>query len=79
MPPPVRLSWRVTSQVVDQTTIDAAGNVIVGSYIYYTTGEGNKGVVFVPNNKRTAKSVQAAIHADAMLLDEIGQLFEGTP
>lgn len=72
-----RLGWKVTSQVVDQTTTDTAGNVVVGSYIYYITNEGNRGVVFVDNDHLTTKHVQETIRADAKRLDDIGRLAEG--
>jgi hypothetical protein len=68
------LSWTVTGQVTGQTIIDEAGNVIVGSYVFFTTGEGNKDSVFVPDAKRTKQNVTDLIHAQAQLADEIGRL-----
>jgi hypothetical protein len=68
----IEVTWQVTSQTVDQTTNDAAGNTLVGSYIYYQTGRGNTGVVFVPKNLLTEDHVKKVIHEDAKTLDTIG-------
>lgn len=66
-------SWAVTSQVTGQVVNDDAGNTIVGSYIYFTTGNGNKGSVFVPDNLQGNETyVKSAIRAQAKLLDDIG-------
>jgi hypothetical protein len=69
-----RLSWNITSQVNGQTVNDNAGNTIVGAYIYFRTGEGNQGVVFVPDNQRTEAKVKEVVHAEAQLIDGIGRL-----
>jgi hypothetical protein len=71
----IEVTWQVTSQQVDQTVNNAAGNTEVGSYIYYATGRGNSGVVFIPNNLLPNRThVKQVIHASAKLLDEIGML-----
>jgi hypothetical protein len=67
-------TWQITSQQTGQTVLDAAGNVIQGSYVYYTTGQGNQGVIFIPDNLRTTKYVAAQVAAQAKLLDDIGNL-----
>ena len=69
-------SWNITSQVTDQTRNDSAGNTQVGSLVYYTTGDGNNGVVFIPNNLLKIKHVQETVRNDARLLDDIGRLTE---
>jgi len=71
-------AWAITSQVADQTRNDKAGNTQVGSLIYFTTGDGNDGVVFVPDNLLTTKHVTQVVRAQAKLIDDIGRLTEGT-
>lgn len=69
-------SWRITRQIVDQTTNDDAGNTVVGAYIYFVTGDGNTGVVFIPNNLLNHDHVKATVKAQAKTLDTIGRLHE---
>lgn len=69
-----RVSWQITNQVNGQTINDNAGNTIVGSYIYFTTGRGNQGVVFVSDAQRTEANVKTAVHNEAVLIDSIGML-----
>ncbi len=38
-------SWSITEQVTGQTINNNAGNTVVGSYVYFTTGQGNSGSV----------------------------------
>lgn len=71
-----RLSWQVERVVVDQTTNTPAGDTVVGNYVYYVTGDGNHGVVFVSNDKFNAKNVAEAIRPDAKRLDEVAALTE---
>lgn len=71
-----RLSWQVERVLVDQTTNTPAGDTVVGSLVYYVTGDGNHGVVFVPNDRFNAKNVADAIRPDARRLDEVAALAE---
>jgi hypothetical protein len=67
-----RLTWAVTSVTVDQVKSDNAGHVIEGSYVYYLTGDGHDGVVFVPNSVfGDAAKVKAAIHESAHKLEAV--------
>lgn len=71
--------WKVTSQVTDQTQVDDAGNTITGVVVYFTTGDGNQGNVFVPNRiftKRHVETIKAMIREAAILLDYVGGLSE---
>lgn len=71
--------WKVTSQVTDQTQVDAAGNTITGVVVYFTTGDGNQGNVFVPNRLYTARhvaTIKTMIRDAATLLDQVGGLAE---
>jgi hypothetical protein len=70
-------SWKITDQQVDQTRNDSSGNTLVGSLIYYRTGDGNNGVVFITNNLLTLEHVKEIVRADARLRDDIGRLYEG--
>ena len=74
---PSALSWQVERVVTDQTINTPAGDTVVGNYVYYVTGNGNHGVVFVQSGKFTSKHVADAIRADAKVLDDISSLSEG--
>lgn len=69
--------WRVTSQLSDQVIITEAGKAVTGVQIFYITGEGNEGSVFIANNHYTTKVVRAALHAAATQIDTIGSLSSG--
>lgn len=66
--------WTVTAQITDQVINTDAGQTVIGTYVYFTTGEGNSGNVFVPDAHYSAKKVRQMVHAKAELLDEIGGL-----
>lgn len=69
--------WRVTDQVTDQVQNTRAGAVVVGVQIYFMTGEGNEGSVFISNQHYNAKNVHKAISEQAKLIDEVGRLAQG--
>lgn len=71
-----RLSWQVERVLVDQTINTPAGDTIVVNYIYYVTGDGNHGVVYVPVDRFNEKNVADAIRPDAKRLDAIAALAE---
>jgi hypothetical protein len=74
-----KTSWAVTGQVTGQTMVDAANNVVVGSYIYFTTGQGNQCSIFVPDSKVGNESyVKGLIRAEALLRDNISLWSENT-
>lgn len=66
--------WIVTSQLTDQVIVTAAGQAVTGVQIFFITGDGNEGSVFVANNHYNTKVVKAAIHAEAASIDTIGKL-----
>jgi hypothetical protein len=66
--------WIVTSQLTDQVIVNDAGKAITGVQIFFITGNGNEGSVFIANNHYTPKVVKPAIHAAAAQIDTIGQL-----
>jgi hypothetical protein len=69
--------WVVTSQLTDQVIVTAAGQAVTGVQIFFITGAGNEGSIFVANNHYTPKVVKPAIHAAAAQIDTIGQLSSG--
>lgn len=72
-----KFTWAIVRQVVNQTTNDLVGDTVVGTYVYYRTGYGNSGVIFVPDNLYSVEYVRNAVRADAKRLDEVGRLLEG--
>ena len=64
--------WRVTSQLTDQVQITAAGQAVTGVQIFFVTGDGNEGSIFVASNHYTIKAVKPMIHAAAAKIDTIG-------
>jgi hypothetical protein len=66
--------WIVTSQLTDQVIVTAAGQAVTGVQVFFITGNGNEGSVFIANNHYTPKVVRPAIHAAAAQIDTIGQL-----
>lgn len=75
MPPPVT-SWQVTSQT-ERTDIASDGTPVRGMAVYYTTGAGHAGSVFVPASQYTPDNVRAMIAAAAARLDAVGALTSG--
>jgi hypothetical protein len=69
--------WRVTAQLTDQVENTNAGQTVIGVRVYFETGAGNEGSVFVPNSHYTAKRVRELVHSHANQIDEIGGLTEG--
>lgn len=67
--------WIVTAQVTDQVIVTDAGQTDTGVQIYFTTGEGNSGSVFVSyRHYGDRQHVKGVIHAMAHLIDDIGKL-----
>lgn len=66
--------WRVTQQVTDQIINTQAGLTQTGVQVYYATGEGNEGSVFVPNQQYKEHVVRGMLEAGATLLDTIGKM-----
>lgn len=69
--------WEVTGQLSNQVRNTPTNGTVEGTWIYFTTGDGNSGAVFVPDNIYLhKKKVHAMIAAQALLMDEIGNLSE---
>jgi len=78
LPPGLHHSgFRVTSQVTDQVIVTAAGQAVTGVQIYFITGDGNEGSIFVANNHYSPKAVVPLLAAQAALIDTIGVIEHG--
>lgn len=69
--------WKITDQVTDQVKNTRAGATITGVDVYFITGDGNEGSVFVMDQHYTPANVRKAVQAKANLIDEVGQLAHG--
>lgn len=70
-------SWQVTGDLPDQVNFDGSSSV-TGHQITFTTGNLNKGSVFVPNDQYTPVRVRAIVQAQANNVDAVNALHEGT-
>lgn len=71
-----RHSWQIESVATDQTINTPSNQTVVGVYVYFVTGNGNHGAVFLSNDKFTHENVKTAVRAEAIKLDEIAALSE---
>lgn len=72
-PNPNPSGYKVTSQQ-DTSGLDATGRYVPGRMIYFTTGTGTPGSVFVPMTQFTEANVRALITAQATILDAVDAL-----
>lgn len=73
-----KLVWQVTGQATDQVINTQSGQTIVGVQVFFITGEGWEGSVFVPQTIYSNKEkVREMIRHAARQLDEVGGLAEG--
>jgi len=73
-PPPT--TWQVTGQT-EYTQVAATGPPVQGVKVFYTTGQGHSGSVFVPYSTYSPATVRAAINTAAVTMDQVGQLTGG--
>ena len=71
-------AWRITGQVSDQVINTQAGQTLTGTYVYYVTGNGNQGSVFVEDAVYSVQRVKEMVRDAAKRLDDVGELAEGT-
>jgi hypothetical protein len=76
---PTGTGWIVTGQDPDQVIVTNAGKPVTGTMVYFATGDGNTGSVFVDDGHYHPKAVHAAVGARAALVDEIGRLSSAAP
>lgn len=79
MPNPADLvTWSVTGQT-EQTQIAPGGTPVKGVQVFYTTGAGHQGSVFVPYTQYTQANVRNLLNTAAAQMDSIGALTSQTP
>lgn len=69
--------WRVTSQATDQIVNTPGNQTQTGVQVYFVTGAGNEGSVFVPNQQYNSKTVHTMVNDAAHKIDSVGQLHNG--
>jgi hypothetical protein len=74
MPPnPAIAGWKVLSQQETFGT-DPMGRAVEGVKIFFQTGGGHNGSVFIPKDRYNVENAKAAILDAAGLLDGVGKL-----
>lgn len=66
--------WQVTAQTPNQIQVTSAGQVVNGTEVYFSTGDGNTGSVFVPDDHYNEKTVRDMVQARADIIDAVGGL-----
>jgi hypothetical protein len=75
---PGATTWRVTGQT-EQTQIQQGGNPVRGVQVFYTTGDGHTGSVFIPYAQYNPAYVQQQVGQAAAQMDAVGQLSGTVP
>lgn len=70
-------TFRVDAQNQRQR-VNAAGAIEDGFDVFFTTGMGHNGSVFVPAARYTPANVKAAVAEAAALMDQVGSLTHET-
>ena len=73
---PPATTWTVTSQT-EQTQISAGGQPVRGVVVYFQTGQGHSGSVFIPYAQYNADYVRQQVASAAQQMDAIGSLSSG--
>lgn len=71
--------YQVTRQAPDQYDPNNLSNPVTGVIVYFVTGDGNEGSVFVPHTRYTPKNVAQMVAAQAKIADEVGAISHGMP
>ena len=69
-------TWKVTTQY-EQTQVAAGGQPVRGVQVFFTTGRGHTGSVFVPYAQYTTDHVREQVQAAAAQMDAVGMLSSG--
>lgn len=72
------VSWQVTGQT-EQTQISQGGSPVRGVQVFFTTGQGHEGSVFVPYVQYNPQTVRTLVGTAAAQMDAIGALNSQTP
>jgi hypothetical protein len=67
-------SYAVTRQATDTYDFTVPGDPVLGTQVYFSTGAGNVGSVFVPQTVYNAKTVATMVQAQANVIDAVGAL-----
>lgn len=67
-------TYTVIRQAPDQYDFTVPGDPVVGTIVYYVTGNGNHGSVFVPAARYNVKVVKEMVAAAAKVTDEVGAI-----
>ena len=70
-PPPT--TWQVTGQT-EYTQVATSGAPVQGVKVFYTTGQGHSGSVFLPSAQYSPANVRQAVNAAAVTMDQVGAL-----
>jgi len=73
---PPQSSWKVTGQT-EYTQVAATGPPVQGVKIFFTTGAGHSGSVFLPYSQYNTQSAANAVAAAAAQMDAVGALSSG--
>jgi len=76
-PAPPATTWQVTGQT-EYTQVGATGPPVAGVKVFFTTGQGHSGSVFLPNAQYNVANVTAAVQAAAQNMDAVGALTSGS-
>ena len=66
-------SWQVTAQS-ETTQLDSAGQAVQGVRVFFRTGAGNTGSIFVPRASYAPDNVRGLIADAAAAADAVGRL-----
>lgn len=69
-------SWKVTGQN-ESTQVQQSGPPVPGVRVFFQTGQGHTGSVFVPQAQYTVTNVRALVNAAAAKMDAVGSLSSG--
>jgi hypothetical protein len=68
------VSWRVTGQLDNQYSNDGSGTPVLGHIVSFLTGNGDRGSVFLPEDRFNDVNVRNAINAKAKVIDAVAGL-----
>ena len=70
---PTQGAWKVTLQQ-ESVGLDLQSRAVEGYKVYFETGMGHSGSVFVPKDRFNVDNVRSAVKAAAAMLDQTGAL-----
>jgi hypothetical protein len=67
------VAWRVTGQLDNQYSNDGSGTPVLGHVVSFLTGNGDRGSVFLPEDRFNETNVRTAITAKAAIIDAVAK------